>query len=102
MTQQKKPVLDPTTQAFLDSINAQHGKPLYELSYPEARQVLESAQQSVPVKKLPVDIEDASLPVGPTGEVSIPHISSNRWQSASAGGHVFSRRRMDPRQQEYA
>jgi Esterase/lipase len=70
MTDQKKPVLEPKTQAFIDAVNAQGGKPLYELSYADARQVLEDAQ-AVPVKKLPADIEDKVLPVGPTGEVSV-------------------------------
>ena len=66
----EKIVLETTTQAFVDSLAAQGGKPIYELSYKDARQVLEDAQAK-PVAKLPADIEDKVLPVGPTGEVSV-------------------------------
>lgn len=70
MNDQKKPVLEPKTRAFIDAVNGQGGTPLYELSYEDARKVLEDAQ-SVEVAKLPADIEDKVLPVGPTGEVSV-------------------------------
>jgi len=70
MSDQKKPVLEPKTQAFINAVNAQGGTPLYELSYEDARKVLEDAQ-SGEVTKLPADIEDKVLPVGPTGEVSV-------------------------------
>jgi len=70
MATQKNPVLEPTTQAFVDALNAQGGKPLYELSYADARKVLEDAQ-AINVKKLPADIEDKTFPVGPGGEVSV-------------------------------
>jgi len=58
------------TQAFIDAVNAQGGKPLYELSYAEARKVLETAQAGE-VPKMPADVEDKVLPVGPTGAVSV-------------------------------
>jgi acetyl esterase len=70
MTVGSKPILEPKTQAFIDSVNAQKGTPLYELPYADARKVLEDAQ-AIDVKKLPADIEDKVLPVGPTGEVSL-------------------------------
>lgn len=70
MSSQKKPILEPKTQAFIDAVNAQGGKPLYELSYADARKVLEDAQAEE-VTKLPADVEDKVLPVGPTGEVSV-------------------------------
>ena len=70
MTVLEKIVLEPKTQAFVDALAAQGGKPLYELSYEAARKVLEDAQ-AVQVTKLPADIEDKVLPVGPTGEVSV-------------------------------
>jgi acetyl esterase len=63
-------VLEPKTQAFIDALAAQKGKPIYELSYENARKVLEDAQAQS-VTKLPADIEDKVLPVGPTGEVSV-------------------------------
>jgi hypothetical protein len=37
MTDRKKPILEPQTQAFVDALNAQGGKPLHELSYADAR-----------------------------------------------------------------
>jgi len=70
MKDQKKPVLEPKTQAFIDAVNAQGGTPLYERSYKDARKVLEDAQ-SGNVTKLPASIEESVLPVGPTGEVSV-------------------------------
>jgi acetyl esterase/lipase len=70
MTNQQQPILESKTQAFIDAVNAQGGKPLYELSYAEARKVLETAQAGE-VQKMPADVEDRVLPVGPTGEVSV-------------------------------
>jgi acetyl esterase len=70
MTASEKIVLDPKTQAFADALAAQKAKPIYELSYEDARKVLEDAQAQ-PVAKLPAEIEDKVLPVGPTGSVSV-------------------------------
>jgi acetyl esterase len=70
MTDQNKPVLEPTTQAFVDSLTPAGGKPLYELSYADARKLLEDLQ-AADVHKLPADIEERNFPVGPTGEVSV-------------------------------
>jgi acetyl esterase len=70
MTDRKQPILEPTTQAFIDALAAQGGKPIYELSYADARNVLEEAQAGA-VAKWPADVEERVLPVGPTGEVSV-------------------------------
>ena len=70
MTDRKQPILKPKTQAFIDALAAQGGKPIYELSYADARQVLEDAQAGA-IATLPADIEDQVVPVGPTGEVSV-------------------------------
>jgi acetyl esterase len=70
MTVTEKIVLDSKTRAFVDGLAAYKGKPLYELSYEDARKLLEDAQ-AIPVTKMPADIEDKVLPVGPTGEVSV-------------------------------
>lgn len=70
MAKRNKPVLEPTTQAFVDAPEAKGGKPLYALSYEDARKVLEDAQ-AINVKKLPADIEEKVFPGGPTGEVSV-------------------------------
>jgi acetyl esterase len=70
MTDRKQPILEPTTQAFIDALTAQGGKPIYELSYADARNVLEEAQAGA-VAKWPADVEEPVLPVGPIGEVSV-------------------------------
>lgn len=46
------PVLEPTTQRFIDALSSQGGKPVYQLSIAEAREVLEGLQRQ-PVEKLP-------------------------------------------------
>src|SRR6185295_7666447 len=56
--------------AFIDALAAQGGKPLYTLSYADARKVLEDLQ-AINVKKLPADVEERVFPVGPTGEVPV-------------------------------
>jgi acetyl esterase len=70
ITEIQTPVLYPTAQDFLNHLAAQGGPPLYELSPQDARQVLRDLQ-SIRVAKLPADIEDRLLPVGPQGKVSI-------------------------------
>jgi len=68
--QQRPYILEAKTQAFIDALSAQGGKPIYELSYEEARKVLEDAQAGN-VTPLPADVEEKVLPVGPTGQVSV-------------------------------
>jgi acetyl esterase len=63
-------LLEPATRAFVENVNKQGGTPIYELSPKEARKVL-SDLQAVEVAKLPADIEDLEIPVGPKGQVSI-------------------------------
>jgi acetyl esterase len=70
MPQSKSPVLELRTQAFIEAVAAQRGEPLYKLSYPAARQVLEDLQ-AAPVAKLPADVEEKVLSVGPNGEVPV-------------------------------
>jgi acetyl esterase len=70
MPQSKWPILEPHTQAFIDSLIAQGGEPLYKLSYGAARKVLEDLQAS-PVAKLPADVEEKVLSVGPTEKVPV-------------------------------
>ena len=70
MTTHESVALDPTTQSFLDAIAAQGGKPIYTLSYAEARQVLENLQSSL-ISACPAEVEDLDFPVGPSGSVSV-------------------------------
>lgn len=62
--------IEPTTRAFLESINAQKGPQIYEIPVAEGRAAF-TRLQAVPVTKLPADIEDRTIPGGPKGQVSI-------------------------------
>lgn len=62
------PVLEPTTQKFIDGLAG--AKPIYTLSPQAARKVLLGAQ-SGPTELAAVSIEDRLLPVGPTGQTRI-------------------------------
>jgi acetyl esterase/lipase len=59
--------LEPTTQAFIDSLS---GPPLSQLSPADAHKVLTDLQ-SQPVPLQDAQIEDVVWPVGPTGETRI-------------------------------
>src|ERR1700682_3008858 len=59
--------IEPTTRAFIESLK---GPPLYEMPIQEAREFLRKAQ-SIPVYKIPVDIEDAVVPNDALGPISI-------------------------------
>ena len=63
-----KPTLEPHTQHFVDELVG--APPIYSLSPDEARSVLARAQ-SIPVGKPSAQVEDITLPVGPTGSVPI-------------------------------
>ncbi len=70
VTEIQTPVLYPAVQSFLNGLAAQGGPPLYELSPQDAREVLRNVQ-ACRVARLPVNIEDRLLPVGPQGRVSV-------------------------------
>jgi acetyl esterase len=59
--------LEPTTQAFIDSLS---GPPLSQLSPADAHRVLTDLQ-SLPVPLPDAQIEDTIWPIGPTGETRI-------------------------------
>jgi acetyl esterase/lipase len=68
LTATAEPTLELHTQQFIDSLA---GAPaIYTLSPADARSVLTRAQ-SIPVGKPSAQIEDITLPVGPTGSVPI-------------------------------
>ena len=69
ITKHRPYVLEPKTQAFVDALRAQGSKPIHELSYGEAREVLEDAQAGTTT--LPAEVEETVLPIGPTGEVAV-------------------------------
>jgi len=63
-----QPTLELHTQEFIDGLAG--APPIYTLSPTEARSVLTRAQ-SIPVGKPSAQVEDITLPVGPTGSVPI-------------------------------
>ncbi len=63
-------MLEPAAQAFLDVLAAKGGPPIYTLSVADARAVLSGAQAG-PIAKLPADVKDRVIPVGPKGRVAI-------------------------------
>ncbi len=95
ISMQNAPILEAKTQAYLKALAAQGGKPLYTLSYAEARKVLEDTQTGG-VRKLPVDREDPVLPVGPTREVSvrISRPQESRSLPPSLSAREYLRRRL--------
>ena len=62
------PVLEPTTQKFIDSLAG--SKPIYTFSPDEARNILAGAQKG-DVKKQAAQEEDKVIKVGPTGSVKL-------------------------------
>jgi acetyl esterase len=62
------PVLEPTTQAFIDSLAG--SPPIYTHTPAAARDVLLGAQ-SGPIAKPAVQTEDRVLPIGPTGKTRV-------------------------------
>jgi acetyl esterase len=62
------PVLEPTTQAFIDSLAG--SPPIYTHTPSAARDVLLGAQ-SGPIAKPAVRFEDKVLPIGPTGQTRV-------------------------------
>lgn len=63
------PMLEPTTQAFIDSLAG--GQPIQTLAPAEARAVLSGVQKAAEVPLVDVQIKDVTLPLGPTGSVNI-------------------------------
>ena len=62
-------ILDPIIQKFLDALAKQGGKPLYTLSYADARKVLDDLQKG-PVDTKNTDSEDRTI-TGPQGPINI-------------------------------
>jgi acetyl esterase len=62
--------VEQNTRAFLESLQKNSGPPIYKLSPEQARNVLSSVQ-AAPIEKLDADIENRSIPGGPTGEFSM-------------------------------
>jgi acetyl esterase len=63
-------VLEPIAQAFIDALAAAGAPPLYTLSPPDARAALDRMQAD-PIAMAPADIEEQTIPGGPSGEVAV-------------------------------
>jgi acetyl esterase/lipase len=64
-------MLESNTRKFIEGVQAQGGAPIYQLGYEQARAVLNQVQAEAQVQKLPVELRDEILPVGPSGKVSV-------------------------------
>lgn len=64
-------VLEPETQAFLRTLEAQGSAPLHTLAPAEARARLVQAQAAGRVVKHPAAIEDQAIQAGPTGSIGL-------------------------------
>src|SRR5262249_48797509 len=65
-----RPALEPSTAAFIAAFVAQEGPPISQRSVADARRMLAGAQAG-PVEKLPVEIEDRTIPGVGGGQISI-------------------------------
>jgi acetyl esterase len=66
------PVLDASSQQFLDTLAARGGPQLWEMPIDEGRVLLVSVQaEALKGAELPADIEDRTLSVGPRGQVEV-------------------------------
>jgi acetyl esterase len=70
-TSAAEPLIEPQTQAWLDSVADEEGPPIYDLAPAAARQVLRHAQADAPVDLAPAQIEDRTIDGGPTGSVEL-------------------------------
>ena len=64
------PALEPSTAAFLATLAAQGGPPLSQRSVADARSMLAGIQAGT-VEKLPVEIEDRTIPGVDGGQLSL-------------------------------
>lgn len=66
----KKPIIEHTTQQFLNHINSDSGAPIYELTPEQARNVLIKVQD-IEMIPIPADIEYKKIHTGPRKEINI-------------------------------
>jgi acetyl esterase len=78
--------LDSKTAQFIEKLAAQDGPPIYTLSPSAARDLLNKVQDSYPVNKAPVDIQEITIPAGPKGEISLLIIRSTSEANKNSTG----------------
>lgn len=64
-------ILDPLIQKFVDNLAQQDGKPLYKLSYADARKLLDDLQTKTAPAPLPADVEDRTISNKAIGSIKI-------------------------------
>ena len=69
-------ILENATQRFVDELNAENAPPLSQVTLEEAR-AAHARGQDVPVVKLPADIEDRTVAVGPNKSLLIRIVRPN-------------------------
>ncbi|MFK0114166.1 alpha/beta hydrolase fold domain-containing protein [Streptomyces sp. NPDC091217] len=79
--------LEKPAQDFLNQLAAADGTPLYKLSYSAARETLNKAQAG-PVRMLPAQISEHSVPGGPTGPVNV-HVVRPEGVTGNLPGVVY-------------
>jgi len=65
------PILDPRTQWFLNFLKEVGRPQVFELPLADARALYVNAQALFPVPKLPAQLKDRDIPVGPKGSVHL-------------------------------
>jgi acetyl esterase len=71
MSNDNRPVLDPRTQWFLQFLKDLGRPQVWEVPVDQARAMQVKGQELFPVTRLPAQVEDRSIPVGPRGNVQI-------------------------------
>ena len=71
MLPDSRPVLDPRTQWFLQFLKDLNRPQVWEVTVDQARAMQVKGQELFPVTKLPAQMEDRTIPVGPGGKVQI-------------------------------
>lgn len=66
----KSPHLDRVTKEFIDNLNSQGGKPLYEMSIEDARHFLADLQKKT-YKEIPAEVKDIDVFTNNMGNVSV-------------------------------
>lgn len=84
---------NPQLRLFVDALEVKGGKPLYALSYEDARKVLEDAQ-AINVKTLPADIEEKVFSGWSDRRGLCSHLSPGWRQRPSSGCDVLPRWRL--------
>jgi acetyl esterase len=72
MTKRLYSELEQHARAFLNDLQEKGGPPIYTLSPDKARSVLSGLQTSIPIQKLPADVQNRTISGGPnSGKISI-------------------------------